>query len=604
MCYRFIAFLTEIIATFKMELPEVLIRLGEGIWAERETVLMHSHLILAALFPIYIGAHASLRRPPSAAKPKNSESDDEDEDEIKVEPTIEGLTPSDAIMFPVLAGITLAGLYFLIKWMNDPALLNKILGYYFSALGVFGVGKLAADTLNVGTTFIFPTVWSSKGKTYHVEPLLSTQVTGKASKARTLAHREILDISNPFPGWLSTKKFSDATSKKIWALRALLKNHWIFRGYVHNVFHMTSRIQIQDISGYMLGLTAIILYNTWGKVWFLTNLIGFGFCYGTLQLMSPTTFWTGTLVLGGLFIYDITMVFYTPLMITVATTLDVPIKLVFPGMAGKRGSMLGLGDVVLPGIMMALALRFDLYLHYLRKQSSSITSPLQTSELSQSTATDTSANAISKAEYVEATGSWGERFWTWGASTVDGETAADGARFKKIYFNASLIGYIVGMITTLVVLKVFNHAQPALLYLVPGVLIALWGTALVRGELPLMWGYTEDGSIDEPPLEDTKAEVAGAKGTDSTSAADVTGKEEKNQETDTHSLSSFDSSSESNASEVSYIDPKTIGVEKIAKDKAEKEKKEDRSQHIFLFSLSSPRQPSGSPKKANLYNGS
>ena len=32
---------------------------------------------------------------------------------------------------------------------------------------------------------------------------------------------------------------------------------------------------------------------------------------GTLQLMSPTTFWTGSLVLGGLFIYDIVMVFYT-----------------------------------------------------------------------------------------------------------------------------------------------------------------------------------------------------------------------------------------------------------------------------------------------------
>lgn len=32
---------------------------------------------------------------------------------------------------------------------------------------------------------------------------------------------------------------------------------------------------------------------------------------GTLQLMSPTTFWTGSLILGGLFIYDIVMVFYT-----------------------------------------------------------------------------------------------------------------------------------------------------------------------------------------------------------------------------------------------------------------------------------------------------
>ena len=55
------------------------------------------------------------------------------------------------------------------------------------------------------------------------------------------------------------------------------------------------------------------------------------------------------------------------------------------------------------------------------------------------------------------------------------------------------------MLTTLFILNIFNHAQPALLYLVPGVLISLWGTALLRNELSLMWGYTEDGSISLGP---------------------------------------------------------------------------------------------------------
>ena len=84
--------------------------------------LMYTHLVLAALFPIYAGAHASLRRPPSAAMPlkkkrktktKGDDEDSEDE-ELEVEQHV-GLTPSDAIMFPVLAGFTLSGLYFLIK---------------------------------------------------------------------------------------------------------------------------------------------------------------------------------------------------------------------------------------------------------------------------------------------------------------------------------------------------------------------------------------------------------------------------------------------------------------------------------------------------------
>jgi minor histocompatibility antigen H13 len=56
------------------------------------------------------------------------------------------------------------------------------------------------------------------------------------------------------------------------------------------------------------------------------------------------------------------MVFYTPYMVTVATKLDVPIKLTFQ--AAERKSILGLGDIVIPGMVMALALRFDLWRHY------------------------------------------------------------------------------------------------------------------------------------------------------------------------------------------------------------------------------------------------
>ena len=40
-------------------------------------------------------------------------------------------------------------------------------------------------------------------------------------------------------------------------------------------------------------------------------------------------------------------------------------------------------------------------------------------------------------------------------------------------------------------MSVFQHAHPALLYLVPGVLISLWGTALVRGEVKEMWEFSE-----------------------------------------------------------------------------------------------------------------
>jgi minor histocompatibility antigen H13 len=447
---------------------------GAKVYEDRELLKMYTHLVLAALFPIYIGSHASLRRPPSAAKAKKSEIEYED-DELEVEPLIEGMTPSDAIMFPVIAGIVLAALYFIIKWLEDPAILNKILNYYFSTLGVVGVGRLLADFLNVGTTVIFPSVWSTTKNTYHVDPLLSRQVQGLVKPAKVQIHRRILDDKkNPFPGLFSSIKLPGSINKQLWSLRALLKNHWILRGYFHGLFSFKTNVRLNDVIGLLFGIVAVYLYNMYSKAWYLANLLAFGFCYGTIQLMSPTTFWTGSLVLMGLFIYDVVMVFYTPMMISVATKIDAPIKLVLPGPG--RGSFLGLGDVVLPGIMMAIALRFDLYLHYVRKQSKS-----------------SNSKEVTKATYEEPTGLWGERFWTSGSKET---TVADAARFPKVYFKASLVGYTLAMIVTITVMRIYNHGQPALLYLVPGVLGALWGTALVRGEWKLMWEYTEDEKKD------------------------------------------------------------------------------------------------------------
>ncbi|KAG9228469.1 signal peptide peptidase-domain-containing protein [Amylocarpus encephaloides] len=454
------------------------------IYDEWDMIQMHIHLILAALFPIYIGSHAALRRPPSAKHPaKSSISLDAEDDGLERDEVVEGLTPSDAILFPVLAGTTLGGLYFIIKWMEDPALLNKILTWYFSCLGIFGVGKLAADALNVLDTFVFPTVWANSKQEFSIEQNSRKQISRAFDEPRNEQTRCIVaSKTNPLAGPFSKLRLPRPITESLWSLRAILRRHWVFRSYIRGILSLSSRVKMNDVIGLLIGVAAIAVYNLGGKSWWLTNLMGFGFAYGTFQLMSPTTFWTGSLVLAGLFIYDIVMVFYTPLMVTVATSLEVPIKLVFPG--PKRGAMLGLGDVVLPGIMMALALRFDLYLFYLRKQQPNAV-VLNPKDLN-----------FQRATYLRSTGVWGELFWTRLAPAEATPIEVKGARFSKVYFYASVVGYVIGMFATLIVLRVFNHAQPALLYLVPGVLISLWGTAFLRGEFDLMWEYTEDGSLD------------------------------------------------------------------------------------------------------------
>ncbi|KAG6031329.1 hypothetical protein E4U41_007620 [Claviceps citrina] len=239
----------------------------------------------------------------------------------------------------------------------------------------------------------------------------------------------------------------------------------------------------------------------------LSNLLGCGMCYGSFLVLSPTDFLTGSLVLWGLFFYDVVMVFYTPYMMTVATTLEIPIKVTLATGWGK--SMLGLGDIVIPGMMIGWALRLDLWLHYVRKIKYEATDLLlverdpSSGELVRRS--ETKHREI-KAPYVDVRGSWGDGLWSRGAMCLSRARRQQqeqqqlphlaGARFAKVYFHAALAGYALGMAVTIAVLRISRHGQPALLYLVPGVLGAMAVTAWARGELADLCRYTEDGSLD------------------------------------------------------------------------------------------------------------
>ncbi|KAK4419621.1 Signal peptide peptidase [Sesamum alatum] len=96
------------------------------------------------------------------------------------------------------------------------------------------------------------------------------------------------------------------------------------------------------------------------KHWLANNILGLAFCIQGIEMLSLGSFKTGAILLTGLFVYDIFWVFFTPVMVSVAKSFDAPIKLLFPTSDSTRPfSMLGLGDIVIPGIFVALALRFD-----------------------------------------------------------------------------------------------------------------------------------------------------------------------------------------------------------------------------------------------------
>lgn len=478
---------------------------------------LYTHLVLSALFPIITGAYSSLSRPSSAAKPVKDpkaqrgadEQDDPDEDEDSIQ-KMEGLSPSDAVIFPLLAGCTLGGLYLLIKYMGA-SLLNKVLRWYFSAMAIFSVAKLINDGLGVAESFCFPHYYTEGGVLWKV-----SQPEKKA------IHSAICTRPSPLPGVLGRIILPQRVLNVFWVLRGLLRRKYRLQFRLSSLIRFKVTLTLRIILSAVLALASIFCSNFVMDAWWLTNLQGFAFSYSALQLMSPTTFGTGSLILSALFFYDIYFVFYTPLMVTVATKLDVPIKLLFPrpleegqDAADRKLAMLGLGDIVIPGMMIGLALRFDLHMFYLKRQAKRVKSAQGDANKKQEDSTRKVDEEVQRESYRPVTGHWGNKFWTtsWtGRSLLPKYDSKKPARnpiptFSKPYFYASIAGYILGMCVTLGIMQVFKHAQPALLYLVPGVLGSLWLTALVRGELKQMWNFTEASDEEEEEDKNKKKDM-------------------------------------------------------------------------------------------------
>jgi hypothetical protein len=127
-------------------------------------------------------------------------------------------------------------------------------------------------------------------------------------------------------------------------------------------------------------------------------------------------------------------------MVTVAqgggTGENVPMLLRLPRLQDEFGgySMLGLGDIALPGLFISYLLRFD-YSH------------------------------------VE---SMTRGFW-------------------QTYFALGSVGYALGLLLTYLALVLSSSGQPALLYLVPCTLGVVLPTAWVRGDLREMWTGAGEG---------------------------------------------------------------------------------------------------------------
>jgi minor histocompatibility antigen H13 len=197
---------------------------------------------------------------------------------------------------------------------------------------------------------------------------------------------------------------------------------------------------------YLLAAIAFSVAYFQTKHYMLNNIFGIVFCVHALERISIGSYKIGAILLVGLFFYDIFWVFGTDVMVTVAKSFDGPIKLLFPiklPTAGAKGefSLLGLGDIVVPGMFIALLLRFD---------------------------------AVRNKVIV-----------------MDGSIP----KFSATYFLVNVASYALGLIATVFVMYYFKAAQPALLYLVPACLGGSLVVALSRAEFNLLFAYDEEAKV-------------------------------------------------------------------------------------------------------------
>lgn len=169
-------------------------------------------------------------------------------------------------------------------------------------------------------------------------------------------------------------------------------------------------------------------------------------------------------------------------MVTVAKGIDAPIKILAPKTSPFASptdfAMLGLGDIIVPGLVIALCLRYDLHRY---------------------------------------------------AAFYKGQNVTPRSKFGKPYFWCGVVSYVLGLGVTIGVMHHFQRAQPALLYLSPacstffhGSFIfrsmshdANWSTALgpvllafSRGEIKNLWTYDESPEEENKQVLDDAIEAA------------------------------------------------------------------------------------------------
>ena len=225
------------------------------------------------------------------------------------------------------------------------------------------------------------------------------------------------------------KKFlSPLTHKKLRKFRS--ENNFL------NKIKSYCKINTYDIISIILNIILVIFYYV-TKSWLLNDILCFFLSFTFLSILILKSFMLCFLLLFVFFIYDTFWVFYSDkifsenVMVKAATSLNIPIKIEMPIIFSqnpiKDCMLLGMGDIVLPGIIIKYCHRFD----SMKKK-------------------------IDKS-------------------------------YKGGFFLFNILLYVISLILAMLMMFVFDHSQPVLFYISPIFIFGLMGKAFYDGCFMDFW---------------------------------------------------------------------------------------------------------------------
>lgn len=241
------------------------------------------------------------------------------------------------------------------------------------------------------------------------------------------------------------------------------------------------------------------------QIFTLNNLLACAITTDILQLVGLKSFRVAGVMLIGLLLYDVFWVFGSPsaigdnVMLTVATSdlFTGPTRLLFPRPPGGIGeaanfpfSLLGLGDIAVPGLLACLALRFD------ASRSADMMARAEAAGMALQSSLDALAtdHEASKAAQVAAEDAYDRVADAQEAVLAGGGPSipvTESVLRRRTYFSSVMVAYVAGLGMAFAANAITHLGQPALLYIVPFTLGAVALTAFARGETSQLLKFTD-----------------------------------------------------------------------------------------------------------------